>query len=321
MSRYPLPTSRSLADAFGACAFAEGKSTAAPECSAKVLLAPALERMRREAARGECDTGRYRMGYYVWGEGPPLVFVPGLTDDAQAFVLPMARLSRRFCCIVYDLPTGRGDGARLASITHAHLAQDLLALLDQLRLQQVHVQGYSFGSTIALRAMHDAPGRFARSMLVGAFAHRPLEWAEVMLASWARYWPWPIAKLPLRRLILRQNHGAEFAPREPGVWDFFLEHSGAIPMCAVAHRALLLHHTDLRPLLPQIHVPLLLICGDRDPLVGKECERQLLQGLPNAGRAEIEACGHLPQFTHPEVLAEIVEQYLLPERREGQEKR
>jgi pimeloyl-ACP methyl ester carboxylesterase len=55
-----------------------------------------------------------------------------------------------------------------------------------------------------------------------------------------------------------------------------------------------------------------LIVGEADPIVGKECERDLLAGLPHVARAEIEGCGHNPQFSHPEVLAEVVRRFLTP---------
>ena len=38
----------------------------------------------------------------------------------------------------------------------------------------------------------------------------------------------------------------------------------------------------------------------------------LLRGLPHVARAELEQCGHLPQYTHPEVLCEVIERFLLP---------
>jgi hypothetical protein len=37
-----------------------------------------------------------------------------------------------------------------------------------------------------------------------------------------------------------------------------------------------------------------------------------MSGLPDATRAEISGCGHLPVFTHPEVLAELVHRFLTP---------
>ena len=84
------------------------------------------------------------------------------------------------------------------------------------------------------------------------------------------------------------------------------------PIAAVAHRALLIHRLDLRHLLAEIHQPVLLVCGDHDPLVGPACEEALLRGLPNAGRAQLAGCGHNPLFSHPEVLAELTRQFLTP---------
>jgi pimeloyl-ACP methyl ester carboxylesterase len=63
--------------------------------------------------------------------------------------------------------------------------------------------------------------------------------------------------------------------------------------------------------LPDIHQPVLLVCGEHDPLVGRECEEVLQRSLPNTCRAELEECGHLPMFSHPEVLAEVVRRFLV----------
>ena len=45
-----------------------------------------LAQFARQAHRGVCDTGRYQCPYYVWGDGPNLLFIPGLCDDALSFV-------------------------------------------------------------------------------------------------------------------------------------------------------------------------------------------------------------------------------------------
>jgi 3-oxoadipate enol-lactonase len=278
----------------------------------ETTLSQALRRFDREARRGVCDTGRYRCPYYVWGDGPPLVLVPGLCDDCLSFVPLLALLSPHFRCIAYDLPTGQGDGARLSAYRHADYVADLFALLDHLRLDRAYLFAVSFGSTVALGALAASSGRLPRAVLQGGFACRPLAWAEVALASLARYWPGRMRRVPLLPEILRQAHHGPFAGRPPEVWDFFLERSGAPPISAVAHRALLLNKTDLRPLLPHTRQPVLLICGDHDPLLDQTCERALMAGLPDATRAEITGCGHLPVFTHPEVVAELVHRFLTP---------
>src|SRR5436190_23853801 len=99
-------------------------------------------------------------------------------------------------------------------------------------------------------------------------------------------------RLPLRATVLRMHHYAAFAARSPDVWQFFLENCAASPITTVARRALLMHGLDLRPSLPEIRQPVLLVCGEDDPLVGRHCEEALLHGLPNAGRVEFAGCGH-----------------------------
>jgi pimeloyl-[acyl-carrier protein] methyl ester esterase len=279
-------------------------------CAKRLILSECLDHWRREAQHGEVDTGRYRCRYVVWGRGPTLVLVPGMASDAISFVMLMDRLKSHFRCVSYELPEGGPDGARLMSYHHEDLTRDLFALLDRLRIAECFLLGFSFGSTIALSALHQQPQRFTRGILQGGFARRPLAPAEVLVASFARFLPGTLGQLPLRRRVIEHNHREPFLQRDPDVWEFFMEHTCRIPMRAIASRVLMIHRLDLRSILPTIPQPMLMICGDRDPLVGKTCEQELRQGLPSVARAEIEHCGHQPHQTHPEVMAEVVRQFL-----------
>ena len=58
------------------------------------------------------DTGRYRCRYVAWGQGPPLICIPGMAGDAISFVMLMTRLQTHFRCISYDLPDGGQDTVR-----------------------------------------------------------------------------------------------------------------------------------------------------------------------------------------------------------------
>jgi pimeloyl-ACP methyl ester carboxylesterase len=78
------------------------------------------------------------------------------------------------------------------------------------------------------------------------------------------------------------------------------------------YQAQLVDRTDVRPWLADVKQPVLLVCGERDPVVRPPQTEALLQGLPNAGRVVIEGCGHMPYYTHPEVLAEVMRQFLTP---------
>ncbi len=278
----------------------------APACAKRLVLRECIDQRQREAQFGECDTGRYRCRYVVWGHGPTLVLIPGMASDALSFVMLMARLQTRFRCVSYDLPDGISDGARLMSYRHVDLVGDLFALLDHLHVRESVVFGSSFGSTVALAALNARPERFTHGILQGGFAHRPIATMEILAASFARFLPGRVAHLPLMRHVLERNEGARFRERGADVWDFFLAQTGKVPLRAFATRVLMLHHLDLRPILPTIRMPMLVACGDNDPLVGKSCEADLMHGLPNVARAEIEQCGHESALTHPEVLTEAI---------------
>ncbi len=284
----------------------------ASACRVATSLDEAQRRFDREAIGGICNTGRYHCPYYVWGTGPPLILIPGLADDALSFLFLSFLLAPRFCCIAYDLPVGRSDGARLSRYSHSDLVEDLFAILDHLSIPQSYGFGSSFGSTVVLAAMRANPGRIPRAVLQGGFARRPLAPAELLLARLARYWPGSMRRLPFRQGLLRRCHYGPFATRSAEFWQYFLDRTNAPPIAAVAHRAVMLHSLDLRPILSEIHQPTLLICGESDPLVGSECEETLLQGLPNARRVKVDGCGHNPLFSHPEVLADLVGRFLTP---------
>jgi pimeloyl-ACP methyl ester carboxylesterase len=277
-----------------------------------VTLSEALDRFQREATTGVCDTGRYRARYSTWGSGPPLVFIHGLADSSQAFLLPTALLSRSFRCIAYDLPCGNGDGADLARCTHPDLVADLWALLDHLGIAQSYLFTSGFGTTVGLAALRDRPERLPRAILQAPVAHRPLRFIERVALWMMSHSSRTLAGLPLWRRLMQEMHAPVFATRPSEFWEHFLGYSGALPACALGRLGRLLHRLDLRPDLAAIRQPVLLVCGDRDPITRPETAQAILGALPNAGLFILEGCGHVPGFTHPELLAEAIRFFLTP---------
>jgi pimeloyl-ACP methyl ester carboxylesterase len=287
-------------------------SYAACHSTGPLELAETLDRFMRQAEWGVCDTGRYRMPYYTWGQGPPLVFVHGAADTGRSFLFTIARLMHSFRCIAYDLPSGFRDGAALWRYRHDDLVTDLLALLDHLRVPRAYVLGSSFGGTVALRAMVRAPERFPRGILQGALAHRPLRRAEWWLTWLARLLPGRTLGIPRREKILRAVHGGPFAGRGEEWWRTFVQWTGEGRIAALGHQGQMLHRLDLRPDLPSIRQPVLLIAGEKDPIAPVTHAEMIRQGLPNAGLAILEGCGHVPSYTHPELFAEVIRDFLTP---------
>lgn len=294
-----------------------GQTCGTSSCSAfgsagSIALPEALARYEAEAEHGVCDTGRYRLPFFVWGSGPPLVFIHGVSDISRSFVMVMSRLAARFKCVGYNLPSGHGDGAKLTRYRHEDLISDLLALLDHLKLDRAYVLASSFGSTIALRAMRQRPDRIPRAILQGGVAYRPLRVAERVFGWVFRRCPGPTARMPRRHRILELVHREPFAHQPPEVWQAYVDWTGEARLAAMGHQALWLHTVDLRPELPQVRQPVLLIAGDRDTVTPRRHAEMLLSGLPHSGLALIEGAGHVPYYTHPEAMAEEVRRFLTP---------
>ena len=282
--------------------------TETPPAPPQLTLQDALAQMEAQARHGTFPTGRYNCAYTDWGEGPPLILIHGLGDEQRSFALVMALLRRHFRCIAYNLPVGGRDRARLGRYSHEELSRDVFRLMDHMGLHAATLLGHSFGSTVALRAMHAQPQRVTRGVVVGGFANRPLsrrQWWLGLVAKWLGG-NRTLSELWNRNDYMQRAHHAPFAAHEPERWQFFLDQTGQAPLKAMGHWGHQLHRVDLRPLLPAIKQPVLILCGDRDPLVPQSYPDYLIQNLPNGVMFQIEDCGHVPMLTHPETLAEVL---------------
>lgn len=294
-----------------------GCETTCPQHQPPLVLKDVLERRLREATSGVYDTGRYQCRYHVWGSGPPLVFLHGLAGTRESFLLPMALLSPFFRCIAYDFPTGADDAAVLKDNSFDDHVSDLWALLGHLNAERCYLLASSFGSVVALAAMRAHPERLPRVVLHAGIVHLPLNW-------WYRCNAWFLRRMPrrltgsssMRRKLLRM-HGESFAGRDPEIREQFVKDAASVPVKALGYRTMWMHKADARGYLPELRQPVLLLEGERDPYRGRMGTEQLLNGLPNAGRAVLEGCGHYPQWTHPELLARLVKLFLTPPAADG----
>jgi pimeloyl-ACP methyl ester carboxylesterase len=252
------------------------------------------------------------MTYRILGEGPPLVWVPGIASTHRVYALVLNRLAQRFQTIQYEFPGDRrGDGARLGRITHDHMAEDLTGLSDHLGLREASLAGISFGSTIVLKALHRQPGRFLRAAVQGAFAHRRFTWAERLALFLGRQVPGTAARLPLREAVLSYNSKMDFPWVIADRWPFYLEENGRTPTVALAHRMSLVARLDLRPILPRIATELLLIHGKDDRIVPVRYHDELALALSRSESVVLPTVGHIPHLTHAEWLARVIGDWLL----------
>ncbi len=259
------------------------------------------------------ELARYSARVWTWGNGPDLFLIHGLADHSDSFLLIASELSKHFRCIGYDLPGGHlGDGANLWRYRHGDLANDALQILDALGSKEAFILAGSFGTTIAQRLLHAQPKRFPAAILQGGFALRPLGWKKYLLAYLGRFWKnQPVGQFRQYAKTLHALYGAGFSSRESDAWDWFLHCVGTTPLRTMAHQAIMIAHLDLRPLLPEITQPVLVLCGEKDRIIDARASSPLVFGLKGAQHLVVPDWGHVPAYTHPEEMVDRVLGFLL----------
>ncbi|WP_299990116.1 alpha/beta hydrolase [uncultured Pontibacter sp.] len=107
-----------------------------------------------------------RIAYTDEGKGPEtLIFIHGLGSYLPAWDKNVAELSQHYRCIAIDLPGyGKSDKTGITA-GMATYAEDVLALMDALQLEQATLVGHSMGGQIAITAALKQPQRIKHLVL------------------------------------------------------------------------------------------------------------------------------------------------------------
>ena len=84
-----------------------------------------------------------------------------------------------------------------------------------------------------------------------------------------------------------------------------------LDIAALARGLELLRDSDLRPLLPEITVPALVIAGQYDRVIHPAASHALADALPNARYVEIRRAAHAPFLSHLPELGPLISDFLL----------
>ena len=284
-----------------------------PPCPAPADVRAEIAEYDRRATVGQFRGPRHRMTYRVLGDGPTLVLLPGIASTYRGYCLTLNRLAERFQTVLFDYPgDNRDDEVRLGKVRHFDLVDDVFRLLDHLNVGRAFLFGLSFGSTITLGALRREPRRFPRAAVQGGFAYRRFSAAERFALRFGRLVPGTVDRLPFQRRILEWNNRGEFPALLDDRWDCYVEQNGLTPIAPFAARLDLLGRLDLRAILPEIPNEILVLQGNEDRIVPRSAYETLIAGLPNAQGLIVPVMGHQPHYTHAELLAHLVGDFLLP---------
>ena len=89
--------------------------------------------------------------YEMKGEGRPLILLHGNSEDHAIFEEAAEVLSRRYTCYLVD-SRGHGQSTPVNELHYQDMADDMIAFIEELNLQDVAFYGFSDGGIIGLLA-------------------------------------------------------------------------------------------------------------------------------------------------------------------------
>lgn len=251
------------------------------------------------------------LAYTDAGSGPAVVFLHGFPFDRSMWSGQVERLSSSFRVIAPDL---RGHGETTVTrepSTMEEMAEDVVALLDELNVPRAVVCGLSMGGYVALALYRAHPSRVRALMLADTRAKPDAEEArrtreenaQRALAEGME----PIVDSMLPKLLsARTREGRpEVAARLREMM------SGVNPVGAAAALRGMALRRDQTDLLPNMDVPVLVIVGSED-VITPPSESEAMHALVGGSRLQvIEGAGHVSNVERPEefdrALAEFLE--------------
>ena len=263
---------------------------------------------RPEEGRAGCAHLRHYTAHYcVWGEGPPLVLVPGLAGGFE-LLGPLARLlARDFQVISYQLRGEDDCFALRRRFERSDLVDDLAEFLDIFGLERPTVMGVSFGGVLALELAARQPHRLESLIVQGVgarFEKGLLQQVAGMVLS--RY------PLPSDNPFVNQFFNLLFGSRQrPGpLFQFVTRQCWQTDQGVMAHRFHLVESFAMDDRLARIVAPTLILAGDRDLLTSPRSLAELKRGIRGSRLVDLPGCGHLAFATAPDRVAEEVKRFL-----------
>ena len=260
------------------------------------------------------------------GTGDPIVCVHGLGGTKVSFLPTTAALAGEFRVIAFDLPgSGDSDKPLGAAYDAPYFARAVVALLDALELERVHLVGNSMGGRVALEVGLRHPERVRRLVLLSSSLawRRERPWAG--LVRWARPELGLLQVAPrgmVEGIVRRLIPGAESGWAAAGVDEFlrtYLTARGRAAFYAAARNIYLEEpegENGFWPRLQTLQPPALFVWGRRDKLVPVAFARHVTDALPNAEHVELD-CGHVPQLERPRETHAAIARFLRAGERTG----
>lgn len=246
--------------------------------------------------------------YEITGSGPVAMFAHSLGSDLTIWEAQKSALAGRRTVLTYDL---RGHG-QTPSTPGAYgfdlLAQDALALLDALHIDQASFVGISLGGMIGQAVALAAPQRIDRLVLADTTCAYP---PEAQAA-----WPERIRQIeasglgPLVAPTLERWFTAPYRAAHPEVAARIGAIIRATPVAGYVGCCHAIAQLDFTARLAALVLPTLVVVGDSDPGIPLPLAQALAAAIPGARLEVIRDAAHLSNMEQADAFNRLLLEFL-----------
>ena len=253
--------------------------------------------------------------YKLTGTGEPVVQIHGCGFGHFNFATATPVLSQDFTCIDFDMRGYGQSDQPIQPYTMETWADDIAGLLDHLGHESAHIHGTSMGGMVAQQFAAKYPNR-TRRLVINCSAAK-LDYAGVLtFKNWIDIGErMGTGSRTLAELIAWQALSRRFldGPNGKAAVDMIqdiLHKSNRVEVFKRACQAMI--DMDLRPLLPTITAPTLVIGGDEDIMTPWEQgpsgagQEYIAQHIPGAIKYVIKGSNHSSLFDGTEENCRVV---------------
>lgn len=250
-------------------------------------------------------TAAVDLAYRIDGprEAPVVVLLHAIGTSMQMWAPQVPELARDHRVVSVDL---RGHGSSPVPdgpYAMSDLAADVVRVLDRLGVASAAICGLSLGAMVALTLGAEARERVERLVAVAVVAvpASPAAWLERgqrVMDGGTR---------SIEALVL-ERWG--YAARAPEIGRLVLDMLAATPAEGYAACCAAIAALDLRPALPQIAAPTLLLAGDADPAAPPSVADELARAMPDARAVVIPGAAHLANVEAPAATTRAIVDHL-----------
>ena len=254
--------------------------------------------------------------YEVHGDGPPFLFcsVTGLDHQAWKFH-QVPEFSRDHRVILFDY---RGTGKSSKTIERYSIkmfADDAVAVLNHLKVEQAIVCGHSMGGVVAQLLALDYPNKVKKLILASSGAAHP--GAHGIPLAMCRDMVRDGFDAYIRKHTIETGWTREFVAKNPELIEKFLQvrMSGIAPLENYLYFVLARQDHDHTPRLKEITVPTLVLVGDDENHGATDnthwaAAHQLAQAIPNAKLVVLAGEGHHYLATNPAAAHKAIREFI-----------